>query len=88
MWLKWNPCCLESRLWTSLGREFVTAASLLQGKGVMNTYWLVDKEGGVGNGNSSPTLTPAQTSEPPDLVPEFINLLLGSLDDDLVPDLD
>ena len=59
----------------------------MQGKGVMNTYWLVDKVGGVGDGNVSPTQTQQQNSEPPDVVPEFINLLLGSLDDDLGPGL-
>lgn len=59
----------------------------------MNTYWLVDKIGGVGgNGTPSPSgASPAQAgdqghpqggTDPPDVVPEFINLLLGSLDSD------
>ncbi|XP_026283642.1 atrial natriuretic peptide receptor 1-like [Frankliniella occidentalis] len=69
----------------------------IKGKGVMNTYWLVDKIGGVGDRSPSSAGTPGQlagaappelaqlppqSTEPPDVVPEFINLLLGSLDSD------
>lgn len=69
----------------------------IKGKGVMNTYWLVDKLGGVGDRSPSSAGTPGQlagaappelaqlppqSTEPPDVVPEFINLLLGSLDSD------
>ncbi|XP_034242984.1 atrial natriuretic peptide receptor 2-like [Thrips palmi] len=55
----------------------------IKGKGVMNTYWLTDKDGGVGLDDGSPTGTyPQVAAEPPDVVPEFINLLLGSIDSD------